>query len=45
MTTFFVTHVVPPGIHRAVAQIIHVTLIGIGLALKRDVTIGIAAHG
>jgi hypothetical protein len=45
MTMFWATHVVPPGIHGAMAQIIHVSLIGIGLALKRDVSIGIATHG
>ena len=37
--------IVTPGIHGALTQVIHVALIGIGLALKRDVAIGIAAHG
>ena len=38
-------HIMAPGIVAAMAQIIDIALIGIGLPLKRDVTVGIPAHG
>ncbi len=34
-----------PSIVAPIAQIFKIALIGIGLTLKRDVTIGIASHG
>ena len=38
-------NVVAPGKERTGAQVVQVSLVGIGLALKRDVAVGVAAHG
>ena len=37
-------HVAAPGEQRAVLQIVHITLVCVGLTLKRDIPIGVAAH-
>ena len=37
--------VAAPGIQAPAAQVAGVLLVGIGLALKRDVAVGIATHG
>ena len=38
-------HITAPGIVGAMVQVVEITLVGIGLALKRDIAVGIAAHG
>ena len=37
-------HIATPGEMRAGLQVIHIALVGIGLTLKRDIPVGIAAH-
>lgn len=37
--------VIAPGIRPSVVQIVQVALVGIGLTLKRDIAVSIAAHG
>ena len=37
-------HITPPGVVPAVVKVVEVTLVGIGLALKRDVAVSISAH-
>ena len=37
-------HVMTPRIERSPLQIMQIALVGIGLTLKRDIAVGIAAH-
>lgn len=39
------SHVTAPGKMAAMVQIVEITLVGIGLTFKRDIAVGIAAHG
>ena len=45
LVTVTTLHVVAPGKRAARAQVVEIALVGIGLALKRDVAIGIATQG
>ena len=44
MKGFWLLHVPAPRVVTAVLQVIRVALVGIGLALKRDIEVGVAAH-
>ena len=41
----FTFHIFNPRVTASGAQIIRISLVGIGFSLKRDVAVGIAAHG